>query len=91
MIPKLTQKVAGIPAWSYGAIATLVVLGVAAFKHQPSTQGEASQQIAAPPYLLVQTPQDTTPYALPVTRHGSYLSSSLPVAPRSEAHKGIRQ
>lgn len=76
----LTQKFAGIPAWSYGAIAAIGIAAIAAFRRAPSPSSPATTSpgdAGVPGLVVVATPQEVTPYDLPVTRIGSPTSSEL--------------
>lgn len=72
-MPDLGARLAGIPAWQYGAIATIGVFAIVAFRRHatPAARAAASK---GPDYIVVETPQTVTPYDLPVTRTRSAAS-----------------
>lgn len=76
MPASLGSKIAGIPAWHYGAIATIGVFAVVAFRRHAAPAAQA-KTTPGPGYIVVETPQTVTPYDLPVTRSRP-ASSVLP-------------
>jgi hypothetical protein len=79
----VSKKLAGVPAWSYAAILALALAAWHAFHHQPTTTSSGAQ---TPDYIIVESPQQTTPFDVPVTRTNVPLSSTVPLATTPDLH-----